>query len=156
MKQIKKAVMVAALAAIAVGPVAAAALPDLAGMMKKASKLAQQSREGRTKGNLGAFRAALSIFYGDFEGRYPRNLSVLTKDGKYLRSIPNADTAVAGHTPTKAVIIITGVQTEAELFKKLKDTGGWAYVADPNSPLWGTLVVDCTHADSKGNLWHRY
>lgn len=156
MKELKKAVMITALAAFVVGPVSAEEMPDLSVMMQKATKFAKQSREGRTKGNLGAIRSALSIYYGDHQGRYPTNLSELTLEGRYLRSIPNADTAVAGENPTSAVTIIMGVQTEEELIGKLKDTGGWAYVADSKSPLWGWLVVDCTHADSKGNLWHRY
>jgi hypothetical protein len=40
--------------------------------------------------------------------------------------------------------------------KKLTDKGGWAYVSDPKSPIFGTVVVNCTHTDENGMSWSAY
>ena len=47
-----------------IGILAAIAIPKFAQMLEK-------SREGATKGNLGAIRSAVSIYYGDKEGVWP-------------------------------------------------------------------------------------
>ncbi len=112
------------------------------------------ANESAAKGALGALRSALSIYYGDTEGHYPAKLSDLTVGGKYLSKISKI--RVASHAETDAVTIITGVKDAASLKAKLKDTGGWAYVADPKSPMFGTVIVDCTHSDSRGNQWPDY
>lgn len=64
-----------------VGILAAIAIPQFADMVTK-------SKEGAIKGNLGALRTAVSVYYGDTEGVYPTDLSVLTSGGKYLHSVP--------------------------------------------------------------------
>lgn len=52
--------------------------------------------EGSTKGNLGTLRSAMSIYYGDTDGRYPNTPNVLTSNAKYLRKIPAAYTSSHG------------------------------------------------------------
>ncbi len=54
-----------------IGILAAIAIPKFAELIRK-------SNEGASKGNLGAIRSALSIYYGDLEGTYPANVGALT------------------------------------------------------------------------------
>ena len=111
--------------------------------------------EGGAKGNLGAVRSALSIYYGDLEGRYPSELSELTVNGKYLSAIPSIE--VGGHKRTSAYRVIrSGAANLDGLIPQIKDTGGWAFVSSPGSPQNGTVVIDCTHTDSRGMQWFRY
>src|ERR1700757_3818100 len=60
-----------------IGILAAIAIPRFAEMIRK-------SAEGSSKGNLGAIRSALSIYYGDMEGQFPSDLQYLTVNTKYL------------------------------------------------------------------------
>ena|ERR1019366_8721012 len=67
-----------------IGILSAIAIPQF-------SNSVMQAQEGVTKGNLGAIRSALSIYYGDNEGIYPADdLTSLTAGGRYLRRIPSA------------------------------------------------------------------
>src|SRR3954464_1157500 len=66
-----------------IGILAAIAIPKFAELIRKSS-------EGASKGNLGAIRSALSIYYGDMEGTYPDSMSSLTTAGKYLSAVPAA------------------------------------------------------------------
>jgi prepilin-type N-terminal cleavage/methylation domain-containing protein len=63
----------------------------LAGVsVPKMRNLIWAAQEANTKGNLGALRSALSIYYGENEGHFPRQLSALTEHGRYISSIPAA------------------------------------------------------------------
>ena len=69
-----------------IGVLAAIAIPQFANLIDK-------SKEGATKGSLGAIRSALSIYYGDTEGTYPLDaaaLTSLTTANKYLKQVPSA------------------------------------------------------------------
>src|SRR5947199_9410501 len=66
-----------------IGILAAIAIPKFAELIRK-------SGEGASKGNLGALRSAMSIYYGDLEGQYPATTDALTVGGKYLGQIPTA------------------------------------------------------------------
>src|SRR3954471_2960510 len=66
-----------------IGILAAIAIPKFAELIRKSS-------EGASKGNLGALRSAMSIYYGDMEGQYPANMTALTISGKYLTTVPPA------------------------------------------------------------------
>src|SRR5450631_1427612 len=68
-----------------IGILAAIAIPKFAELIRK-------SGEGASKGNLGAIRSALSIYYGDMEGVYPATIAGLTVAGKYLSVVPVAKT----------------------------------------------------------------
>lgn len=122
---------------------------------KKTVKIADlPDNERSAKGDLGAVRSALSIYYGDAEGRYPAKLSDLTIGGKYLSAIPKIQ--IGAHKLTDAVLDVKEVSGHAALRRKLKDTGGWAYVSDPKSPIYGTVVIDCTHTDTRSSVWAEY
>src|SRR5438067_10870079 len=66
-----------------IGILAAIAIPKFAELIRKSS-------EGASKGNLGALRSAMSIYYGDMEGTYPFSMTSLTIGGKYLTVVPPA------------------------------------------------------------------
>jgi prepilin-type N-terminal cleavage/methylation domain-containing protein len=122
-----------------IGILAAIAIPKFASLIRKSS-------EGASKGNLGAIRSALSIYYGDMEGEYPLNLATLTIAGKYLNPVPQAK-APNYHQDTSGV---------TEGASSSDDGAGWLYnnlAADPNL---GSVYVNCTHTDSKGSIWTSY
>src|SRR5579864_1033664 len=99
-----------------IGILAAIAIP-------KFSQLITKSNEANTKGNLGALRSALSIYYGDMEGFYPSDtLAVLTTNNKYMTNVPVAKLPAVsalnvGHSDT------AGVTPEVAI----TDVGGWSY-----------------------------
>jgi len=121
-----------------IGILAAIAIPKFADLIRK-------SNEGATKGNLGAVRSALSIYYGDLEGMYPSDVSQLTVSGKYLSTIPSAKTPNY-HGDSAALTNGTGYS----------DGGGWSYNATVSDANYGHLWVRCTHTDSKGTVWTSY
>jgi prepilin-type N-terminal cleavage/methylation domain-containing protein len=128
-----------------IGILAAIAIP-------KFSDLVTKSNEATTKGNLGAIRSALSIYYGDMEGWYPQDdLSVLAVGNKYMSTIPVAKLPAKtgfniGHADTSLVTPTTGVG----------DTAGWAYDNTTTDTNWGRLLTACSHKDTRGNLWTTY
>lgn len=131
------------------------ALPSIG----KFRQLTTLSGEGATKGNLGSLRAGSSIYYGDKEGVYPQTLEELVP--QYVPSIPK--TKLADHAPSAAwtaygAEVCTGKEeygTQIDV-SKIRDTGGWGYVTDPQAACYGMVFVDCSHADSKGKPWPGY
>jgi general secretion pathway protein G len=125
-----------------IGILAAIAIPKFADLIRK-------SKEGSTKGNLGAIRSALSIYYGDLEGNYPADdLTSLTIAGKFLPEVPVAKVADYHADNTS---VITGTSPAA-----LTDVGGWAYDNVNGTSSWGGVFVNCTHTDSTGHSWTSY
>ena len=120
-----------------IGILAAIAIPKFASLLRK-------SGEGAAKGNLGAIRSALSIYYGDMEGNYPSDLAALTVNGKYLQTIPLAKTP--NYHPDSASVADSTIT----------DVGGWSYNNQPTNPNFGTVLVNCTHTDTKGTVWTAY
>lgn len=114
-------------------------------------KLSKQVRISSAKRTLGSMRSALSIFYGDAEGEYPSHLTELVP--RHLPALPPLD--LPGHERTETVLILDARDDE-ELQGQLEDTGGWAYVADPHSRMYGMVVIDCTHADASGRTLSTY
>jgi len=133
-----------------IGILAAIAIP-------KFSELIIKGMEADTKGNLGAIRSALTIYYSDTEGWYPIDTlggtnGSLTTGSKYLSNIPPAKFPQVtgnnpGHPDSSAVdaIHING-----------DDNAGWAYDNVSADPNWGRILANCTHSDSRGNLWTSY
>ena len=121
-----------------IGILAAIAIPKFAELIRK-------SGEGASKGNLGAIRSALSIYYGDMEGQYPTEMPALTIGGKYLSAVP-VSKAPNYHGDTSAVVN----QTSSN------DGRGWSYNNESGNANLGTLWVNCTHTDTKGSTWTTY
>ncbi|NLO92619.1 MAG: prepilin-type N-terminal cleavage/methylation domain-containing protein [Elusimicrobia bacterium] len=126
-----------------IGILAAVAIPKFAGLINK-------SKEGSTKGSLGAIRSALTVYYGDAEGRYPTD-NLASIQPHYLTTLPNAKvpqlTGAAADSNAVSAASTAAYVTNA---------GGWAYANDYTESAWGTLVVNCTTTDSKGTLWTSY
>lgn len=144
-----------------IGVLAAIAVPKFAELIRK-------SGEGQIKGNLGAIRSALAIYYGDMEGAYPADAYSLTIGGKYLSAIPSikvpnyhASTTVIRHNlNTNPFGCGSGY---------VLDTGEWIYWSDDGSlcalsipPVGqrarsqGEFWVACGHTDTKGSAWTSY
>jgi prepilin-type N-terminal cleavage/methylation domain-containing protein len=121
-----------------IGILAAIAIPKFASLIRKSS-------EGASKGNLGAIRSALSIYYGDLEGQYPATMESLTIAGKYLTAVPAAK-APNYHSDTSVIRNATTAN----------DGGGWNYNNTLTDSNLGTVLVNCTHTDTKGTVWTAY
>ena len=121
-----------------IGILAAIAIPKFAELIRKSS-------EGASKGNLGAVRSALSIYYGDLEGQYPDNMASLTIAGKYLQVVPMAK--VPNYHGDISTVALT---------QTANDKAGWAYNNLTTDANIGNALVNCTHTDSKGSIWTTY
>jgi prepilin-type N-terminal cleavage/methylation domain-containing protein len=138
-----------------IGILSAIAIPKFADLIRR-------SNEGATKGNLGAIRSAISIYYGEMEGQFPvasatETLNdILTMDnGKYLKDLP------ACYCPPyhpKSNLADLSVSTA-----DCSGAGGgqWGYQEDRNASsadgrTWGDVWVNCTHTDSKSTDWGSY
>jgi type II secretory pathway pseudopilin PulG len=115
----------------------------------------KQEIENRTRNALGSIRSAISIYHDDNdEGLYPSDLSQLVANGKYLTRIPALE--LSQHKPSEGTRALPHVRDIDDLDSQLKDSGQWVYVADPSSPLFGLVRIDCTHTDSRGVIWKDY
>jgi hypothetical protein len=111
-------------------------------------------------GEIGSIQSALSIYYGDHEGKYPETLDLLWKDGKYLQRPPRrAD--VYAEIPGRGIARPHWYREsdKIKIFPSLAasdDTGGWGYVNDLHSPDYGAVFVNCTHINfRKGIPWNQ-
>ena len=123
-----------------IGILAAIAIPKFAELIRKSS-------EGSSKGNLGALRSAMSIYYGDMEGQYPSTMGGLTIGGKYMTSIPPAK-APNYHTDSNAETLFS--------VSGIVDAGGWAFIDVATNANVSNVLVSCTHTDTKGTTWTGY
>jgi prepilin-type N-terminal cleavage/methylation domain-containing protein len=146
-----------------IGILAAIAIPKFADLIRK-------SNEGATKGNLGALRSALSIYYADNDA-YPAVLDSAANTAivipaftpKYIKEIP-ASYCAGTHLKNYGVYaqdlrVVTAIAN---------DLGGWGYdgcsasylgdamTRDQNLRSWGSVVVSCLHRDTKNVTWSRY
>jgi type II secretory pathway pseudopilin PulG len=123
-----------------IGILAAIAIPKFAELIRK-------SGEGASKGNLGALRSAISIYYGDMSGVYPAQLISLTISGKYLSSVPLAKTPNYHADSSSENDGLLAAET---------GTGGWFYNNVFGDGNYGNMIVNCSHTDSKGTVWTAY
>lgn len=122
-----------------IGILAAIAIPKFADLIRK-------SNEGSTKGNLGAIKGALAVYYGEQEGLYPvDNLTSLTTGGRYMSNIP-----VANMPPFHAKSTVVSVGAV------VVDGVGWMYDNVSTNAGWGSLWTNCSHTDTKGTAWNTY
>ncbi len=124
-----------------IGILAAVAIPKFAELIRK-------SGEGASKGNLGALRSAMSIYYGDMEGVYPATIGSLTISGKYLGALPKSKSPNY-HTDSAGEVLQTDSATP-------DDAGGWYYNDVAGNANIGNVLVNCTHTDTKGSVWSTY
>lgn len=121
------------------GVLASIALP-------KYSNLVLKSKESAVKGQLGALRSAVSLYYAGTEGLLPASAATLptalTTSGKYLTFIPPLQVPPPGnHAHTT---LVTGT---------MADDGRWFYV----SAQGGRVAVSCqVHRTVDGTIWSRW
>lgn len=140
-----------------IGILAAVAIPRFADLIRK-------SKEGATKGSLGSIRSALSVYYGENEGIFPKYLRCLVAtgatseddtsaevDAKYLDAIPVAKVGAYGHGDTNKVVLD---QTDDEDLDFTDWAGGWCYGGYDGAGRKddGQVCVACTHTDTKREL----
>ncbi|HMZ27216.1 MAG TPA: type II secretion system protein [Elusimicrobiota bacterium] len=137
-----------------IGLLAAIAIPKFANMVVKA-------REASMKGQLGAIRSALSIYYSDNEGVYPsdivvggtcssinENASVL--DGKYINKIPvirHATQSDTGHNGNCVISWPNAVDAYYPMVYVVAFVGG---------PPLGQVIISCDHTDTKSKTWSQW
>ncbi len=127
-----------------IGILAAIAIPKFAELIRK-------SGEGASKGNLGAIRSALSIYYGDLEGSYPAALSALTLNGKYLQAIPLAKTPNYHPDSSTEYDNVLSAGSNDDLVNR-----AWMYDNTTGDANFGNVIINCTHTDTKGSIWSGY
>lgn len=89
---------------------------------------------------LHAIRSALEVYKADNKDKSPARLGDLLP--KYLNQIPVIE--LPGHSKTDSVFEVTGVQSK-DIEEYVTDTGGWLYFSNPDSKLFGTIILNCTH-----------
>ena len=140
-----------------IGILAAVAIPKFADLVTK-------SKEASIKGQLGAVRSAISIYYGDSEGAYPTNVVLgLTYNAKYLPSAQGGDQNLGtiniprhdnntGHSWGRATA--ARVQQDDDGSGTACNTYALFYVNGTINE--GHLFVNCSHVDTKGIGWSAY
>ncbi len=128
-----------------IGILAAIAIPRFADMLEK-------SREGSTKGNLGSFKSAASIYYGDHEGIWPvdivANQNTQHRFSQYLEVIPPVK--VTGKFDGNALNLPHPNTNGANVFQAQVNqipedaNTGWMY-----DSTTGNVYVNSTLLDSK-------
>ncbi len=108
--------------------------------------MVRKSADAYTKGNLGAMRSALSIYYSDNEGTFPYDdLSSLKGTSRYLMLVPVAR-ILPYHGDTSLVTPETTVT----------ETGGWSYNNSEADRAWGAVHVGCLHLNTKDEVWSTF
>lgn len=126
-----------------IGILAAVAIPKFADLINK-------SKEGATKGSLGAIRSALTVYYGDAEGTYPIDTLSGSLTPRYLAEIPPAKVPPTGESKVVRVLSVSSgtITVGSDI--------GWGYVNVSADTTWGTILVDGGKTDSKGAMWSTY
>ncbi|MCD6423617.1 MAG: type II secretion system protein [Elusimicrobia bacterium] len=131
-----------------IGLLASVAIPKFANLIR-------QANEAVTKGNLGAMRSALSIYYSSNEGYYPSALGEL-KNQNYLGFTEAGTSAVPyekvgdGPMPGNQVTDWNGWSKVGDL-EAAAAQGGWNYWPDR-----GEVWVDEDGTDTKGEYYHQW
>ncbi|MBN1384878.1 MAG: 16S rRNA (guanine(527)-N(7))-methyltransferase RsmG [Elusimicrobia bacterium] len=120
-----------------IGILAAIAIPKFADVLRR-------TKQGRTKGELGTLRSALTLYYGGMEGvMYPQDAAAIeNSEGpvqtKYLDRLSEVQLGPSLHKDS-------GEITDFNVDDPLTDSGSWGYIS-----ARGSIFVDCTHFDTKG------
>lgn len=115
-----------------IGILAAVAIPKFAQMLEK-------SREGATKGNLGALRSAVSNYYADQQGWYPINLDTST----YIVVLTGGSSiSLPAFAPTYIDSVLPGVKVTGKNTTNVNSgSGPGASVSTANVVTTGTWGV---------------
>lgn len=136
-----------------VGILAAIAIPKFADLIRKA-------QEAVTKGNLGALRSTITIYYADQAGNYPNptvdgtdttpgslGYTLTTKNGEFIAKTPNFYMPPYHPAGTEVTLYPGAI------------VGVWGYVgpnaSSPTRP-YGDIWINCVHTDSFHSTWENY
>ncbi len=129
-----------------IGILAAVAIPRFADMLEKA-------REGATKGNLGAIKSAITIYYGDMEGQWPDDITA-NAFTKYLEKVPpikvthKFDSNAGTFSGSSTVVTKVGAAPASH-------SDSWAY-GTVGAGVLGEIWVNSTLTDTKGIQYFKY
>ncbi|MFH2201595.1 MAG: hypothetical protein ABIJ96_00625 [Elusimicrobiota bacterium] len=94
------------------------------------------------------------------EGVYPADLGTVGASlyNKRIPRIWSGDDVTDSFFPARRPDVPHPFSAEVEYFDERipRDSGRWGYVSNPTDANFGTVFVDCTHTDSRGDLWHTY
>ncbi len=124
------------------------------GLLDRVEALMVLRAEGRSLHNLASLRLAMEEYAKDNQGRHPSALEGLIGP-RYLPAIPAIEVRVHERTDSWTLYGAEVCSGEDVDDAKLKDTGGWGYVADPRAKCAGFVFIDCTHPDAKGRYLTR-
>ncbi|HRY29261.1 MAG TPA: type II secretion system protein [Elusimicrobiota bacterium] len=110
-------------------------------VLPKFGALVQKSKEGSTKGHLGAVRGALRLYYMDNDQNYPPSFSALSP--KYIGNAPPL-LYTAQHPLSETV-------DDLPAMDPVSDAAHWGYV--PAGQDAGHFWIQCTHTDTAGTPW---
>ncbi|MGQ0645467.1 MAG: type II secretion system protein [Elusimicrobiota bacterium] len=119
--------------------------------------LRRRAQESAMRGNLGALRAGLLIYYSDNDGVYPASLFAMTP--RYVQEIPFGEIppvegdANPGHRSFVSAeqVYPSAPASPADFLSE--GSALWGYVGDPRS---GRVFVNCRHLDTKLSPWTRW
>jgi hypothetical protein len=137
---------------------AAVAVIFLLVMSHQFAYLKDRARESAIKGKLGTLRAALLIYYGENEGKYPPRLAALAREGK-IPAVPREDIPAVqdagnpGHYGVGALDQPYRAVPGSPAEFKGEGIALWGYVNDPKSKNYGHVFVNCRHRDTKLSAW---
>lgn len=132
-----------------IGILAAVAIPRFADMLEKA-------REGATKGNIGAIKSAITIYYGDNEGQWPVSIVPTTGFSRYLEKVPQIKVT---HNFAGDGNVFSGSSTEVTLVTVAPagHSDHWAYAGvSATTGAQGEVWVNSTCTDTKGVAYSKY
>ncbi|HDQ26541.1 MAG TPA: type II secretion system protein [bacterium] len=131
-----------------IGILSAVAIPRFADMLEKA-------REGATKGNIGAIKSSISIYYGDQMGIWPDDLTT-PHYANYMPVIPQVKvTCPHGNKLSGSSNVILMTQKSVDIGVASTDDG-WRYFIDANNRGTGEFYVNNGQPDTRGLLYSRY
>ncbi len=122
-----------------IGILASIAIPKFAEMIRR-------TKQGKTKGELGNLRSAITLYYSDFEGmQYPQNAVAISNETgpvqtKYLSKMPTVKLGLTNYQETTDI-------DDFNVGDALTDLGNWGYISTS-----GSVFVNCAHTDSSGNF----
>lgn len=125
-----------------IGILAAIAIPKFADLIRK-------SKEGATKGSMGAMRSALTIYYGEQEGIYPMPVDDVD-------ATTNAQTLTVANNNTEVFRMITGPFLTKYLDKAPTVKLGINGISDTDACVYNVdILAFGLSTDHDGKWWYR-